>query len=117
MAYIGNRWGAPATKYQKVEYVSEDEYKDFADKVRKDFCKIIDYINNEQNEEIRKINDRLTKLEVTQHYVKNIEEDVAHLQCVMQQLIDRQYRGSGTKRRLRVTVRAGKDKVQIIRND
>ena len=48
MAYMGNRWSPPATKYQKVEYVSEDEYKDFADKVRKDFCKIIDYINNEQ---------------------------------------------------------------------
>ena len=117
MAYMGTRWNYPSPSTQttqRIEYTEKSEFNDFTDKVRKDFVRIIDFINNEQVPEINKLEtdleEALKRTEVLKRQVYALQEETSRLRSMTEC-------APAAKRRLRVTVCAGKDKVQIIRND
>ena len=111
MAYMDNRWN-PVPKL--ADYTEKREFNDFANKVWKDFVKIIDFINNEQAPEINKLE---TDLEEVLNRTDILARKVYALQEETSKLRSMQGRAPAAKKRLRVTVCAGKNKVQIRRND
>lgn len=115
MAYY-NRWGAspPRPTAQKVIYTEKKEFDDFANNVRHDLVKIVDFINTEVEPEVNKMH---ADLDETMHRTDVLTRHVYELQHEVRELREKERCAPAAKRRLRVTVRAGKDKVQIIRND
>ena len=111
MAYMGNRWN-PTPK--PIEYTEKREFNDFVERVQKDFVRIIDYINKEQTPEINKLEtdlkEVLARTDVLARHVYALQDETSKLRSMTEC-------APAAKRRLRVTVCAGKDKVQIIRND
>ena len=118
MAYMGNRWGAPPPKpkatVQRIEYAEQKEFETFANNVRHDLVKIVDFINTEVEPEVNKMH---ADLDETMHRTDVLARHVYELQHKVRELREKERCAPAAKRRLRVTVRAGKDKVQIIRND
>lgn len=118
MAYMGNRWGAPPPKpkvtVKPVEYAEKKELNDFEDRVRHDFVKIVEFLNEEVQPEVNKMH---ADLDETMHRTDVLARHVYDLQHEVRELREKEMCAPAVKRRLRVAVRAGKDKVQIIRND
>lgn len=134
MAYMGNRWGAPPPHKPKtivqeieyieqkefndfteeIEYIEKKEFNDFADNVRHDLVKIVDFINQEVEPEVTHIR---TDLDETMNRTDVMARNIYDLQHEVRMLREKGKGAPATKRRLRVTVCAGKDKVQITRND
>lgn len=120
MAYMGNRWGAPPappkpkTSVQSIEYTEKREFDAFASNVRHDLVKIIDFINKDVEPEVNHIR---ADLDEAKHRTDVLACHIYALKDEVRELREREVRAPVTKRRIRVTVRAGKDKVQIIRND
>jgi BMFP domain-containing protein YqiC len=118
MAYMGNRWGAPPPKpkasVKSIEYTEKKEFDTFAHNVRHDLVKIVDFINKEVEPDVNHIR---TDLDETMHRTDVLARHVYELQHEVRELREKESCASAAKRRLRVTVCAGKDKVQIIRND
>ena len=112
MAYMGNRWGAPTPR--PIEYAEKKELNDFANNVRHDLVKIVDFINTEVEPEVNKMH---KDLDETMHRTDVLSRHVCDLQHEVRELREKERCAPAAKRRLRVTVCAGKDKVQIIRND
>ena len=111
MAYMGNRWNPTP---RPIEYTEKREFNDFTDKVRKDFVRIIDFINKEQVPEINKLEtdlkEVLERTDILARHVYALQQETSKLRSITEC-------APVAKKRLRVTVRVGKDKVQIIRND
>lgn len=117
MAYMGNRWNPtpkPKATVQRIEYTEQKEFDTFANNVRHDLVKIVDFINKEVEPEVNHIrtdlDEALHKTDVLTRYVYDLQHEVRELR-------EKERCALAAKRRLRVTVCAGKDKVQIIRND
>lgn len=116
MAYMGNRWGAPPPKpkstAKSIEYTEKKEFNNFADSVRHDLVKIVDFINKEIEPEV---NGMRTNLDEAIGRTDILARHVYELQHEVRELCEKEMRASASMKRRVVTVRAGGKEVRIER--
>lgn len=116
MAYMGNRWGAPPPKPKNttklITYTEKKEFDNFADSVRHDLVKIVDFINKEIEPEINRMR---TNLDEAMGRTDMFARHVYELQHDVRELCEKENCASAPMKRRIVTVRAGGKEVRIER--